>query len=544
MCAGWAGYTCLGSVPSNAKDCADGPLPNNATSAYFGSSYCSPVRACDWICNSGYKLDGNQCVAVNGSSSSTTSASNTSSSNGSSSSSSTTSSNCIPTGLEAVSCWDKKDNDCDGYTDCIDNDCKNDAICAGYATGATTWGWTNGSYIGMGNGKLEWSEQCDDGNLIDGDGCSKNGSIESGWKCSSDQPTRCGTIDCMTHGQSYNSNNIFWTCCSGLTGTQVSLEISGTSGANQLSYTLCYDPFIDDPLCLRESGKQEWWYLKKHRDASPELVLPGICTIAYRDYYAMLSAEIKEQQDFCAYDDINYNKVNFKDIANNREKLSIQALQKFCIVKGRGDSLTNFSPESRTSRAEFIKMLVKTMYIGKMKFDETGSEEWSGDTTLPYIDVSSKNRSYQYIAQAHGDGLLQSIDKKAFLDEFFYPNRSITSDEIIDIMLQVPDGQEVSKESMKELLNNKKNPSRAQIATLLVRKFMPTFTDFFYMQGNNTQYYKTLMGQLRGKKYADQYAIIISQVNKLESEEKSHGSAESNINYFWTKQFLKRLFTK
>jgi hypothetical protein len=61
----------------------------------------------------------------------------------------------------------------------------------------------------------------------------------------------------MTHGQSYNSNNLFGTCCSGLTGTQVSLEINGSSGANQISYSLCYDPFIDDPLCLRQSGKPE-----------------------------------------------------------------------------------------------------------------------------------------------------------------------------------------------------------------------------------------------------------------------------------------------
>jgi hypothetical protein len=117
----------------------------------------------------------------------------------------------------------------------------------------------------------------------------------------------------------------------------------------------------------------------------------------------MLSAEIKEQQDYCAYDDINYDKVNFKDINNNREKMSIQALQKFCIVKGRGSSLTSFSPESRTSRAEFIKMLVKTMYIGQMQFDESGNTEGSGDTSLPYLDISSKNWSYQYIAQAHND---------------------------------------------------------------------------------------------------------------------------------------------
>lgn len=114
------------------------------------------------------------------------------------------------------------------------------------------------------------------------------------------------------------------------------------------------------------------------------------------------------------------------------------------------------------------------------------------------------------------------------------------------MLLQVEDGQELTEQSMKELLGSQKYPSRAKIATLLVRKFMPTFSSFFYMQGNNTQYYKTLLAQLRGKKYAEQYAIIIAQVSSLETQEKSHGSADiaNDINYFWMKQFLKRLFTK
>jgi hypothetical protein len=50
--------------------------------------------------------------------------------------------------------------------------------------------------------------------------------------------------------------------------------------------------------------------------------------------------------------------------------MAIQALQDFCIVKGRGDSYNSFDPNERLSRAEFIKMLVKTMYVGKLQFEE------------------------------------------------------------------------------------------------------------------------------------------------------------------------------
>jgi hypothetical protein len=77
----------------------------------------------------------------------------------------------------------------------------------------------------------------------------------------------------MTHGQWYSSNNVYGTCCSGLTGNKVSLEISGSSGATSMQYTICYDSLIDEPLCLRESPKPEGRYIKKNKDAAPELVL-------------------------------------------------------------------------------------------------------------------------------------------------------------------------------------------------------------------------------------------------------------------------------
>lgn len=138
--------------------------------------------------------------------------------------------------------------------------------------------------------------------------------IESGWKCTADQPSRCGTIDCMTHGQSYISTNIYGTCCSGLGNRKVQLDISGGSGSTLPSYTICSDSLIDEPICLRESGKPEGRYIKKQKDAAPELILPGVCTVAYKDYYGMLSASIKEKNNYCSYTDINYDKVDFRDI--------------------------------------------------------------------------------------------------------------------------------------------------------------------------------------------------------------------------------------
>jgi len=43
-----------------------------------------------------------------------------------------------------------------------------------------------------GNGILENSEECDDGNNRDGDGCSKDCKVVPGWRCyTNPMPTRC-----------------------------------------------------------------------------------------------------------------------------------------------------------------------------------------------------------------------------------------------------------------------------------------------------------------------------------------------------------------
>ncbi len=57
-------------------------------------------------------------------------------------------------------CDDRVDNDSDGLVDCADTDCRDDAFCL------------------CGNGVLDPGEACDDGNNIDGDGCSSSCQLE------------------------------------------------------------------------------------------------------------------------------------------------------------------------------------------------------------------------------------------------------------------------------------------------------------------------------------------------------------------------------
>ena len=62
-------------------------------------------------------------------------------------------------------CNDELDNDCDGYIDCGDEDCLEDENCIGPEPFC-------------GDGNQDPNEECDDGNNIDGDGCSADCLIE------------------------------------------------------------------------------------------------------------------------------------------------------------------------------------------------------------------------------------------------------------------------------------------------------------------------------------------------------------------------------
>lgn len=257
----------------------------------------------------------------------------------------------------------------------------------------------------------------------------------------------------------------------------------------------------------------------------------------YQDYASGIMQHITERKEYFAYDDIDYSQVLFSDVWNHRERTAIEALRSYGIVKWRGDSLQFFSPDSRTSRAEFFKMLIRIMYMGTDTFDDSGI----GEASTPFLDLWSQHRSAQYIMQAYDDGLLTPLMKNIVEKNLIMPNRSITRDEIVAILLLVKEWQDLSASAIKETLWTASHPTRASIASLFVRKFPSKFTDFFYMYGNE-EYYRSISKSLQGKTYREQYDILIKEIVTVEKK-KVHNAAET-LQQERRRKFLKNLLVR
>ena len=96
---------------------------------------------------------------------------------------------------------------------------------------------------GCGDAEIDIGEQCDDGNLMDGDGCSASCEVEDGWKCTPGSPSECGTLECYQHGERYTQYNISGQCCGGLETLQFE-HAPEKIIAPGVNIFVCYDPEI------------------------------------------------------------------------------------------------------------------------------------------------------------------------------------------------------------------------------------------------------------------------------------------------------------
>lgn len=97
---------------------------------------------------------------------------------------------CLACPVHETACGDGADDDCDGKVDCADPDCDTLDCGAGKACKALAC-----AEEPCGNGKIEGTEECDDGNRVSGDGCSRSCTMECGWQCDGTKVSTCTPTD-------------------------------------------------------------------------------------------------------------------------------------------------------------------------------------------------------------------------------------------------------------------------------------------------------------------------------------------------------------
>lgn len=415
--------------------------------------------------------------------------------------------------------------------------------CSARCLGESTFHFGPVKDDGCGDANIDLWEQCDDGNLMDGDGCNSSCRVENGWKCTPTWPSQCGTIECYQHGERYTQYNIMWTCC-GWLDTLWFEHAPEKMIAPGVHVFMCYDPDIGQPLCLPQENIAGW-YIADEKNGPRKLITKDQCDEVYKDYYHFVAEDLDKEYAYCQYDDEQYDEVAFRDIAWTYEQKAIQALVDFCVVKGPGDGMKYYQAKRTITRAEFIKMLIKTLFIGYEYDVQSESKAFVWNTY--FYDVENTDRFAQYVVKAHELNLLDSlIEADIYGRIYINPNRRMERSEIIKIIKKLDIGQRLEDDMLEKLLGVAKYPNRAAVSALLTRKFIDKFMEYFYFSGRNREYLENLALHMKGKRYADQYTLIVEQIDKLQEgkevfDDILETNKDSDFSVFRAVKYLKNL---
>ena len=190
-------------------------------------------------------------------------------------------------------------------------------------------------------------------------------------------------------------------------------------------------------------------------------------------------------------------------------------------------------------------MLIKTIFLWYEY--NVQPEAWVYQWDTYYVDVTWIDRFAQYVAKAYELNLLKSLSTlDANNQERFSPYKSMTKEEIIELVDRVDIGQEMDEELMRSYLWSSTYPTRDKVADLLVRKFGEKFVPYFYFQWANRVYLELLQSELKWRHYEEQYMIIMDQLTRLEQNDPKILSVLKSISHkpystYWIAEYLKTL---
>ena len=135
--------------------------------------------------------------------------------------------------------------------------------------------------------------------------------------------------------------------------------------------------------------------------------------------------------DGCYYNDANYSLIAFRDVATHKNHDAIETLLDSCIIQWYNDG--NFDPYRTVTRAEFIKIAMKVLYMGNRPAHDKTIEAHT-----IYSDVDPKSRFAPYVYQmqiAWLGGVFTDTDVDG--QKYFGPDKEITYNQAIQFLSMV-----------------------------------------------------------------------------------------------------------
>lgn len=313
-----------------------------------------------------------------------------------------------------------------------------------------------------GNAILEYMEQCDDGNLYDGDWCSNTCNIESSTEIYDKKYP-------STQKEQFSEITSIKTLIDSWKIKVLNGKIIGYSGGNVLSWIT--------PAQIILLGVQQ------NESLTPSLE--------------------------CQYNDTDYKNIYFIDLTWPYKK-DIETLINYCIIQWRWKDTKNitFAPKQSATYAEFIKVLIKTHFLGRQISFQSSS--------LPiqtiYPLVSNDTWYAPYITKAYIYDLLLPLEIQSN-PKLLDPNASISKLDAITLLihsLKIAGKEPKNIEAITDTFTDATTPlSREEMAALIVKGYWLDYVASQKIWSNNKMLIKLLSQAIQ--KYNQQEQLIILQ---------------------------------
>lgn len=255
-----------------------------------------------------------------------------------------------------------------------------------------------------------------------------------------------------------------------------------------------------------------------------------------RRFVDKLRTSLSDFKEACAYHDVEYGTISFADIQWNPDEEAIRTLQAYCIVKWYTVSLNKkYHSDSATSIGEAIKVLVKIYAMDEgVEFDEFGRHQW----TMPYSDMLANAWYTPYVLYAHDRDLLDGLASWKLFGrgelKALTPISKKQFKQLLENFWVDPDAYAILDSSGKYLM-------RDDFASIVVDAFQHKLGDYQYLYGNNTVFYRRLLGRIEKQPVAQQEAYLRRMITGLRTRDPDGIGWKYNLHVEGMIEFLESL---